>query len=28
LQTIDGARPKELMGEYVELVRSLIDERE
>jgi mannose-1-phosphate guanylyltransferase / phosphomannomutase len=24
----DGARPKELMGEYVELVRSLIDERE
>jgi mannose-1-phosphate guanylyltransferase / phosphomannomutase len=24
----DGARPKELMGEYVELVRSLIDEQE
>ncbi|HEU4493967.1 MAG TPA: sugar phosphate nucleotidyltransferase [Rubrobacteraceae bacterium] len=24
----DGARPRELMGEYVELVRSLIDERE
>ena len=22
----NGARPKELMGEYVELVRSLIDE--